>query len=114
MNPLEWYLIGAVIVGATGYFAGYQGGRSAAEREQRRQRNRLARQDGRQTVTTRGLVDLPKGLGYTPREAHAVDTQFWRPEDGGQPTAEQRMNARAANAKFVRGDISLPKDGGAS
>lgn len=111
MNPLEWYLIGAVIIGAAGYFAGYQGGRSAAEREQRRQRNRLARQDG---STTRGLVDLPQGLSYTPREATAVDTQFWRPEDGGQPTAEQRMNARAANAKFVRGDISLPKDGGAS
>ena len=107
MNPLEWYLLGAAIIGSTGYFAGYQGGRLAHEREQRRQRNRSARQMSRETATMRGLVDLPDPDASTAR------ARYWRPEDGGQPTAEQRMAARAANAKYQRGDVSLPKDGGA-
>ena len=112
MNPLEWYLVGTAIVGSGSYFAGWQGGRAEADRERRRQRNRLARGSVRDTATVRGLVDLPdpdqKPLDTKP------DTKYWRPGDEGQPTAEQRMAARAANAKYRSGDVTLPKDGGAS
>jgi hypothetical protein len=120
VNPFEWYLIGAAIIGSGSYFAGYQGGRTAHDREARRQRHHrdrlsLARSADRRsgvddTVTTRGLADIP-GRPFNRMALADVDHRvvgFWRPEDGGQPTAEQRMRAQEANAHY-----RYPPDGGA-